>query len=352
MRHLNQSSPESVQSSKHWIRFISFERFVLLLLNGFQRCELSVVGKIFGLMPAPSLVLCADIRHTLGASEYAYLSFLAIASRARRRLGMFGAVVVLLPRSLGGLRMDLLVTRDSLEAYGRGAGLTLLLDSDAGAAGHSCDHSNNDIRVTDKVRTHSSLLLPISPPQYNMTSRPPLDTFLDGVWSYIDAAAIARGRRTGSLRVSLSLVQASMGPLAHAASLLHTEALDIVRALAIAAPPQSLRLHPAHSPSSATPPSSCAYVFLGLFLGTGLIDLSTARELPPSLNSLPLSASPVANALRSHRTACCHRSSHAGLPAARSRGGAAGTLSGARLCDRQQRLHLGRIRAASEDPLC
>ena len=45
------------------------------------------------------LVVCADIRHTLGASEYAYLSFLTFATHARRRLGMFSAVVVLLPRS-------------------------------------------------------------------------------------------------------------------------------------------------------------------------------------------------------------------------------------------------------------
>ena len=229
----------------------------------------------------PRLLLCADIRHTLGATEYAFLSFLSFAMRGRSALGL-ASVDVQMPRSLGGLRMEMLQTRPSLEALSDAAGIMPWFDQDQPIP---CDHAHYDIRITDKLT--SQLPAPgVVPPVYNTTLHPPVAGFIDDIWSYLRAAIAAHdiesGGRQRPLRVSLSLVQASLGPLAHAGATLHTEALSLIRELTPAAPPAASRLGAlhTHAPSllSTSTTSPCAYVFLGLFLGVGKSSLGNRSK--------------------------------------------------------------------------
>ena len=202
-------------------------------------------------------VLCGDIRHTLGATEYAWLSYLALAMRCRQVLN--ADVQVYLPRSLGGLRADLTVARQSLNTAMGAAGVAL-----EWTTASSCDHENYDIRVTDHLHSRLDVGMP-PPPAFNASHPRALDEFMEGMWAYLRAAATSRTARPagGPLRISLSLVQATPGPLAHAAAALHAEALAVIRAAEIARPFAAAG-HPRGHPSS-----SCAYVFLGLHLGVG-----------------------------------------------------------------------------------
>ena len=221
----------------------------------------------------PALVLCGDIRHTLGATEYAWLSFLAIALRVRKEVA--APIEVYMPLSLGGLRADMTVTRSSLSSIGRRYGFTMSLSEPV-----SCDHDHNDVRVTDRMSAGGTMVIPPLPTytemvertQRNLYPQQHLDVFLQGMMSHLRAATAAetstQQRSNSPLRVSLSLVQATPGPLAHFGALLHEESLELVRALEIAPPP-----------TATAAGSECAYVFLGLHLGVGLIELKTTQQI-------------------------------------------------------------------------
>ena len=217
-------------------------------------------------------LLCGDVRHTLGATEYAWLSYLAFALRLRQ----IAPVELAMPLSLGGLSADMTVTRASLESFARRARILLHTTDDL------CDHERNDIRITDRLTATNARLATLAgamaAPVFNASSPRKLDAFLDGIWAFLRAAVTLE--TAGPLRVSISLVQATAGPLAHASAALHAEALSIIRALEIApAPSQAvLQRSEASMGGAEAAPTACAYVFLGLFMGVGPIALSTPQQ--------------------------------------------------------------------------
>ena len=292
-----------------------------------------------------NIILCADVRHTLGATEYAWLSYLAFAARLRTELAV--PVTVLVSPSLGGLQMNMTVTVTSLNALEKATRLTIRL----APSSSECNHENNDILITDRVVDHSSgadveVVSKVAISPYT-TSPTVLKGFLDAIWRHLrvlrdaraapatsarplaaltpQARSSQRPRTTSGppLRISLSLVQATAGPLAHASAVLHDEAFMVMRALEIASPPGTLENQTsctdmdhrcgewakAHSwikssyikaqalaefckqssivqacpnacirkPAGACA-SQCAYVFLGLAMGVYRIKLSTTQK--------------------------------------------------------------------------
>ena len=295
--------------------------------------------------PKMNIILCADVRHTLGATEYAWLSYLAFAARLRTELAV--PVTVLVSPSLGGLQMNMTVTVTSLNALEKATRLTIRL----APSSSECNHENNDILITDRVVDHSSgaeveVVSKVAISPYT-TSPTVLKGFLDAIWRHLrvlrdaraapatsarplaaltpQARSSQRPRTTSGppLRISLSLVQATAGPLAHASAVLHDEAFVVMRALEIASPPGTLENQTsctdmdhrcgewakAHSwikssyikaqalaefckqssivqacpnacirkPAGACA-SQCAYVFLGLAMGVYRIKLSTTQK--------------------------------------------------------------------------
>ena len=233
------------------------------------------------------LLFCADIRHTLGATEYALTSYLAIVLRARAELHDIN-IVAQLPQSLGGLTARLLYTNESLRVLAKSAGVSFQGDDEA-----ACSHAHNDLRVTDKVRAADALT--VTPlPVYDLAARAGVSTFLSGLWDALRAAL----RQRTNLVVSLSLLQASLGPLAHAGAALNEESLRTVTHLSVLPPP------PASCPSSAASSlaPTCAYVFLGLHMGVGAINLASSTRNQESFRSTV--ASVVANKSRANGLSC------------------------------------------------
>ena len=110
------------------------------------------------------VVLCADIMHTQGASDYSFLSFLSFALRARKQLGTKIAVVI--PEGLGGLDLSRLYTPESFAALAHHADLLWY-------SRRSCDHRNFDIRISDTLRVRKQFNLSGEPgPLYDIRRRP------------------------------------------------------------------------------------------------------------------------------------------------------------------------------------
>ena len=232
----------------------------------------------------PQIHLCADIRHTLGASEYAFLSFLALVLRARQELRV--PIVATIPTSLGGLHLGMLFTTASLSALESDAQIALEAKERPADSEPQCDHEHYDIRVTDKTWTQQlapELVRALPPlPRYNIKLktqglRPHPGAFYQQIWDVLKAI-IRHSSAPSIIRVSLSLLQATFGPLSHASMHFHVEALRAVRTLQFSS----------FEAAAALPPPKCAYAFIGLLSGLG--DLSASLRVHGSLRAVATEA--------------------------------------------------------------
>ena len=185
---------------------------------------------------ATGVLLCADIKHSQGASEYALLSFLRFALRMRSELPREHILGVQMPEGIDGLHLGMLFTPHSLAELSNQTGIEWRTSP-------TCDYRSFDVRVGDRVRLGSALQqkLKHSPwnssaalPHYDMKRRSYPAAYYQVVIQYlIDILRVMRGRQPGFylLRCSLVLIQARLTPLVHAALPFHEQAMKIVRTL-------------------------------------------------------------------------------------------------------------------------
>lgn len=216
-----------------------------------------------------ALHLCADIRHTLGASEYSFLSFLSLAMRARKELHV--PIRATVPTSLGGLHLGMLFTRASFDQLAREAHISLDLDGGPRGSASRCDHESYDVRITNRTIIRLGALSDALPelPSYDSTprARPNPAAFHAQIWSLL-RAIVAHKAAPPVVRVSLSLLQATHGALSHASATLHAEALRAVSTLRFAgADGDDGRLA-----------RRCSYAFIGLASGLGTVSLDERAQ--------------------------------------------------------------------------
>lgn len=176
-----------------------------------------------------AFTFCATIEHTQGASEYAFISFAAIVLRAQRELA--APLHVQIPLSLGGLRLDMLYTEQSLAALASRGGFKWL------PSRLVCDAP--DVIVSDHVaiRGDNRTLMGVAGNRGLKYTASHGSEFLQSTWATLRAAGTAKRRaNTGveesrRLRVSFALLAWTPGPLAHAHALLREETLDVLRLL-------------------------------------------------------------------------------------------------------------------------
>tara|TARA_B110001452_G_scaffold7762_1_gene6889 strand:+ start:2278 stop:3540 length:1263 start_codon:yes stop_codon:yes gene_type:complete len=224
-------------------------------------------------MPSDARVavhLCADIRHTLGASEYSFLSFLSLAMRARQELRV--PIRATVPTSLGGLHLGMLFTRASFDQLARETHISLDLAGETGGSASRCDHENFDVRITNRtiVRLGGDVsdALP-ELPSYDSAqrARPHPAAFHGQVWSLL-RAIVAHKAAPRVVRVSLSLLQATHGVLSHSSATLHAEALHAVGTLQFAGA----------DGDGGRSARRCSYAFLGLAAGLGTVSLEERAQ--------------------------------------------------------------------------
>ena len=213
-------------------------------------------------------LVCADIMHTQGATDYAFLSFLSVALRLRKELGT--RLAVRIPEGLGWLDMRRLYTAKSFVALAASADIVWDYS-------HTCDHSNFDIRIANTIRTRGVLLSSRHDenrsviPQYDHRHHPHPLPFFTEVWAYL-RAELLRASSEPVLRISFALLQATDTVWSHAAAVLHPEAMQVV---------STLEFSPGEVPSDAYASSlahgrPCGYVFFSLKSVFGAVKLRPA----------------------------------------------------------------------------
>ena len=241
-----------------------------------------------------SIVFCAVVRHTQGASLYSLLSLLSIAIATKRVLGTNATVTVRVPTAPHGLRLDMPFASGALSALGHTTGVSILAAEHGGVS--ECDAPAADVLIFKEValsthlraagRAHDKLLerdsvgtLYAKGKLRELASGQFVNELLADFWSFLrqlpeasplvvvapwrgsaehGASGDGTRRAGGAVHVVLHLMQgptvqqARAGMLQHASAALHAEALLAVQTLQLATP--------MHGESLLTPP--CAYLFL------------------------------------------------------------------------------------------
>ena len=210
-------------------------------------------------------VLCADIMHTQGASDYAFVSFLSFALMARKELAM--TLSVRIPVGVGRLDLRMLYTQRSLEALAANGGFTF-------EESIPCDYETFDVRISDTIRLREGFNAVAGPvPEYNLSTRPHPRAYLSGIWPYL-RTVVAQAHAQPVLRISLALLLATHGVLAHTAAAFHAEALQVVSTLRFSAGPVAPtpgKLAGWQMLPGRTRP--CGYVFVPLVGAMGVLTL-------------------------------------------------------------------------------
>lgn len=188
--------------------------------------------------------ICAEITHTQGAAEFALLSFLTLAVRAKKELPM--PLEVILPTNRWNkykLYTGLYYSSQTLKELARSAGFGFVFDTHGNQEAFSkkmdnfCSSGNFDIRIG--VAASSRLRAAAAPtvaPNYTLlhSHRLGLTEYYGQVWDYLRAVHERNRDRRPGLRVLLSIHQFWVGPLGHAASIYPEEARQVVRTLQFA----------------------------------------------------------------------------------------------------------------------